>query len=56
MEFLDSDTPQMTELKHKVLAIFCERLSKREAVKDFAIDRKLLDLNELNRRDRKRSK
>jgi transcriptional adapter 2-alpha len=43
-------------MKYEVLDIFCERLNQRNMIKDFAIERKLLDLSELHRLDRKRTK
>ncbi len=39
-----------------LLEIFSERLSKRYQVKDFAINRRLLDLNELNHNEKKKKK
>jgi hypothetical protein len=43
-------------MKYEVLDIFCERLNQRNRIKDFAIERKLLDVSELHRLDRNRTK
>jgi hypothetical protein len=42
---LDTDSQEETEMKYEVLDIFCERLNQRNRIKDFAIERKLLELN-----------
>lgn len=56
MEFTDNDTSEEIALKYEVLEIFSRRLNRRNAIKDFVIDRKLLNLNELNKIDKKRTK
>lgn len=56
MEFTDSDTSEEIALKYEVLEIFSKRLDRRNAIKDFVIERKLLNLNELNKIDKKRTK
>lgn len=56
MEFTDNDTSEEIVLKYEVLEIFSRRLNRRNAIKDFVIDRKLLNLNELNKIDKKRTK
>jgi hypothetical protein len=53
---LDSDSQEETETKYEVLDIFCERLNQRNRIKDFSIERKLLDISELHRLDRNRTK
>ena len=56
MEFSDNDTNEEIALKYQVLEIFSRRLDRRNTIKDFVIERKLLNLNELNKADRKRTK
>lgn len=56
MEFTDNDTNEEIALKYEVLEIFSRRLNKRNAIKDFVIERKLFNLNELNKFDKKRTK
>lgn len=56
MEFCDNDTSEETALKYEILEIFCRRLDRRNAIKDFVIERKLLSLSELNKIDKKRTK
>jgi hypothetical protein len=43
-------------MKHEVLDIFCEGLNQKNRIKDFAKERKLLDISELHRLDRNRTK
>lgn len=56
MEFFEDDTPENIELKNSVIELYNGRLDERIRRKKFVIDRGLLNLKQVQKFERKRSK
>jgi len=56
MEFLDSDTKELKDLKVKMLQIYNRRLDERARRRDFVVERGLLDFKRVQSADRKRTR
>lgn len=56
MEFFEDDTPENIELKNSVIELYNGRLDERIRRKKFVIDRGLLNLKQVQKFERKKSK
>lgn len=56
MEFFEDDTPENVELKNSVIELYNGRLDERIRRKKFVIERGLLNLKQVQKFERKRSK